>query len=256
VSSSDPHRLDAEISAMRERLSDLEALRDALTSGSVDAIVVGPDDDRKRVLLLSGAYARYRRLVEDMEQGAVTVSRRGEIIFANRSFAAMLKASVSDLFRQPLSHFVAPSHQETLALLLSPRDKRRSVDVALQDRNGVQHVARLSLISDQEEFLTIMVTDLTRDEELREAGETVSAISSGGADAVVRNGDQVVLLDSGAGGPRAADVAAAVLRIRTLVESLKARPGLGAAERSIVEALDRQAAQLADLGGPAALQAP
>ena len=41
-------------------LSEAEQLRQAIASGEVDAFLVGKDDKEKRVLLLAGAYQRYR----------------------------------------------------------------------------------------------------------------------------------------------------------------------------------------------------
>jgi PAS domain S-box-containing protein len=247
---SESDRIDAQITVLKETLEDLEALREALAAGAIDAIVVGPDDDHKRVLLLSGAYARYRRLVEDMDQGAVTVSRRGEIIFANKSFASLLGTTVSDLFRHPLSSFVAAGDHDNLELLLSPRDKLRSLELSLQGRTGARYPARFTMISDHDEFLTIIVTDLSREEELREAGDTVAAIQKGNVDAVVRDDDQVIMLDPRRAASGLGDLTSAALKLRALVESLRARPGLGPAERVIVDALDRQASEIAELAEP------
>jgi hypothetical protein len=71
------YEIENQIESLREQLQEAEELRHAISHGQVDAFVVGPTDDSKRVLMLSGAYARYRQLVEEMQQGAVTVSRSG-----------------------------------------------------------------------------------------------------------------------------------------------------------------------------------
>src|SRR3970282_1857215 len=104
----DPLALEQEIAALRQQLRDAEDLQHAISRGEVDAFVVGPTEDTKRVLMLSGAYARYRQLVEDMQQGAVTVSRAGEIMFANHAFADLLGSRPIDLFRAPLHQYVEP----------------------------------------------------------------------------------------------------------------------------------------------------
>ena len=79
----DSLELEQQIETLRQQLHEAEDLRRAISHGEVDAFVVGPTEDSKRVLMLSGAYSRYRQLVEDMQQGAVTVARSGEIMFAN-----------------------------------------------------------------------------------------------------------------------------------------------------------------------------
>ena len=73
----DTLQIENQIESLRQQLQEAEELRHAISNGHVDAFVVGPTDDSKRVLMLSGAYARYRQLVEEMQQGAVTVSRSG-----------------------------------------------------------------------------------------------------------------------------------------------------------------------------------
>src|SRR3970040_356189 len=128
--------LELEIEALRQRLQEAEELREAISHGEVDAFVVGPTEDSKRVLMLSGAYARYRQLVEDMQQGAVTVSRSGEIMFANHSFAALLKMSPVDLFRVPLQRYVAAADRQKLVALLNPRAGQPDIVAALLRADG------------------------------------------------------------------------------------------------------------------------
>src|SRR4026208_265683 len=105
----EPMDLELPIEPLGTQPPEPHERRHAISHGEVDAFVVGPSDDSKRVLMLSGAYARYRQLVEEMQQGAVTVSQTGEIMFANHAFAAMLGLAPIDLFRVPLTRYVAPS---------------------------------------------------------------------------------------------------------------------------------------------------
>jgi len=100
--------LELQIESLRAQLHEAEELRHAISHGQVDAFIVGPTEDSKRVLMLSGAYARYRQLVEEMQQGAVTVSRSGEIMFANQAFAAMVGLAPIDIFRVPLARYPRP----------------------------------------------------------------------------------------------------------------------------------------------------
>ncbi len=186
--------LELEIDSLRQRLEEAEELREAISLGKVDAFVVGSSEDSKRVLMLSGAYARYRQLVEDMQQGAVTVSRSGEIMFANHSFAALLKMSPVDLFRVPLQRYVAPGDRQKLTALLNPRAGQPDVVVSLLRPDGAEQPVRISLVSANDDFTTLLITERAADEE--EAAATVQAIRNGQVDAVVVEGDRVVMLDS------------------------------------------------------------
>jgi PAS domain S-box-containing protein len=190
----DAAALEQQIETLKQQLEDAEELRHAISTGSVDAFVVGPSDDSKRVLMLSGAYARYRQLVEDMQQGAVTVSRGGEIMFSNHAFAELVGLRPIDLFRVPLQSYVAPSDRAGLDGLLSPRPGQPDAQSTLRARDGSERRVRMSLVSANDDFITLLVTELSHDEEV--AGATLEAIRNGSVDALVVGGDQVVMLDS------------------------------------------------------------
>jgi PAS domain S-box-containing protein len=194
TSAVDAAALEREILALRQQLEDAEELRIAISHGQVDAFVVGPSDDAKRVLMLSGAYARYRQLVEDMQQGAVTVSRGGEIMFANHAFADLIGLRPIDLFRVPLQQYVAAPDRESVGALLAPRPGQPDVRATLAARDGGERRVRMSLVSANDDFSTLLVTELSHEEEV--AGATVDAIRNGSVDALVIGGDKVVMLDS------------------------------------------------------------
>src|SRR5882672_2240549 len=55
---------------------------------------------------LNGAEHPYRIMVETMQQGAVTLTGDGTIVYANRSFAAMLDMPLEDVIGSTMSRFV------------------------------------------------------------------------------------------------------------------------------------------------------
>jgi len=188
------YEIENQIESLRQQLQEAEELRHAITHGQVDAFVVGPTDDSKRVLLLSGAYARYRQLVEEMQQGALTVSRSGEIMFANHAFAAMVGLAPADVFRVPLARYLVPSDAGEAATLLQPRAGTAEIKATLRAVNGRQQPVRINLVCANDDFITLLVTE--RDGAEEEAGATVEAIRTGAVDALVIGGEQVVMLDS------------------------------------------------------------
>lgn len=186
--------LEQQIQSLRQQLHEAEELRHAIVQGEVDAFVVGPTDEAKRVLMLSGAYARYRQLVEEMQQGALTLGRSGEIMFANQAFAAMLGLAPADVFRTPLARYLVPGHNGDAAMLLQPSPGSAEIKAVLQGASGRQQPVRISLVSSNDDFVTLLVTE--RDPHEEEAGATVEAIRTGAVDALVVGGEQVVMLDS------------------------------------------------------------
>lgn len=190
----EPMDLELQIESLRAQLHEAEELRHAISHGQVDAFVVGPSDDSKRVLMLSGAYARYRQLVEEMQQGAVTVSRSGEIMFANQAFAGMVGLAPIDIFRVPLTRYLMASDAKEAATLLQPHPGKAEIKATLRGASGGHVPVRIAPISASDEFITMLVTE--RDESENDAGATVEAIRSGSVDALVIGGEQVVMLDS------------------------------------------------------------
>jgi PAS domain S-box-containing protein len=186
----DTLELEREIEDLRQRLQEAEDLREAISLGQVDAFVVGPSEDAKRVLMLSGAYARYRQLVEEMAQGAVTVNRSGEIMFANQSFATMLGVAPGDLFRTPLARYLGGTENGGLQEV----GQKTDVKATLRRADGAELRVRMALVAANDDFTTLLVTERDHGEEV--AGETLDAIRNGSVDALVVAGEQVVMLDS------------------------------------------------------------
>lgn len=191
----EPVQQERDILDLRQTFEDAEAICHALRRGEVDAVVVGQNDEEKRVLLLSGSYARYRQLVEDMLQGAVTLTGSGEILFANHAFADMTGVALIDLFRSPLERYVAPADRARLRGLLSPRPGQRDVEIALVRPDGTRARVRAGVVSASDDFVTLIVTPVSvRNRDDAEA--TLDAIHEGTVDAFVVGGKQVVMLDS------------------------------------------------------------
>jgi PAS domain S-box-containing protein len=169
----DPARLDAEISALRQRLDEAEDMRRAITSGEVDAFVVGSGSDNQRVLLLAGAYQRYRQVVERMQQGAVTVSVAGDVLFANQRFADMIGVPMSRLFAAPLEAYVTVQDRARLSSFLLVAARNSSVEAVFVRHDGTQFSARLALASFSDGYLTLLITDLEPLQRLTAACEQI-----------------------------------------------------------------------------------
>ena len=112
------------------------------------------------VLLLANAYQRYRQLVERMQQGAVTATANGHILFANQRFSDMLGVPLAQLYTAPLESYVGVSDRARLSafLMVSARDSR--VEVELSRRDGTTIPVRMSLASFADGYASLLVTDL------------------------------------------------------------------------------------------------
>jgi len=149
---------EKELQQLREKLEEAEDVRRAITRGEVDAFVVGPGGSG-RVLLLANAYQRYRQLVERMQQGAVTATANGHILFANQRFSEMLGVPLAQLYTAPLESYVTVSDRARLSafLMVSARDSQ--IEVELNRRDGSNIPVRLSLASFADGYASLLVTD-------------------------------------------------------------------------------------------------
>jgi signal transduction histidine kinase len=79
----------------------------AIGAGEVDAFVVSDGGSGQRVFTLSTADRPYRIFVENMRDGAATLSSGGLILYANRRLAELLSCPRETIAGAPLTRFVA-----------------------------------------------------------------------------------------------------------------------------------------------------
>jgi signal transduction histidine kinase/HPt (histidine-containing phosphotransfer) domain-containing protein/ActR/RegA family two-component response regulator len=89
------------------RLSEAEDTLRAIGAGEVDAFVVSDGGPGRRVFTLSTADRPYRMFVENMRDGAATLSSIGLILYANRRLAELLQCSIETIVGSPLETFLA-----------------------------------------------------------------------------------------------------------------------------------------------------
>ena len=102
---------------LRKRLQAAEDTVRAISTGEVDALVVArPDGDQ--VITLAGAELAYRVLFDQMNEGAVTLTRDGLIGYCNRRFAAIVQTPLARVIGEPLVRFAARAEQGALETLI------------------------------------------------------------------------------------------------------------------------------------------
>jgi diguanylate cyclase (GGDEF)-like protein len=87
------------------RMTEAEDTLRAIGAGEVDAFVVS-DGSGQRVFTLSTADRPYRKFVENMRDGAATLSSSGVILFVNRRLAELLSCTPDTMVGSPLSRFM------------------------------------------------------------------------------------------------------------------------------------------------------
>ena len=185
-------QLLAEIRDLRARVSEAEEPLRAIRSGNVDAMVVGSGRG-ERLLAFEGAESAYRILIENMGEGALTLTPAGLVLYANRRFAEMLRAPLEQVIGSGIHTWFAPESRQVLQTLLrkDALDNRRE-ELALVAADGTQVPIYLSvnrlLAGGMPESLCMIATDLTeqkRNAAMLAAERLARAIMEQGADAIV-----------------------------------------------------------------------
>jgi PAS domain S-box-containing protein len=105
----------AELSA---RLEEAEGTLSAIQRGEVDAVIVAEPAGNK-VFTLQGADHAYRIFLEDMGEGAVTLTQGGLILYANRGFSEIVGAPLEQVIGSAIFRFLSSSDGEVLRDSLS-----------------------------------------------------------------------------------------------------------------------------------------
>ncbi|MEA3185636.1 MAG: hypothetical protein QOJ74_2113 [Ilumatobacteraceae bacterium] len=118
------------------RLSAAEGTLRAIAEGEVDAFVVSDGQSQRRVFTLATADRPYRIFVENMRDGAVTLSSNGLIMYANRRVAELLSRPRATIVGSPLKMFVAGRLPFDLDELRGPTGQGATVEFDLIDSAG------------------------------------------------------------------------------------------------------------------------
>jgi PAS domain S-box-containing protein len=107
----------AELAEVRAQLRELQQTIEAIRTGGVDSLIVGPPG-QEQVYALATADRSYRLIVEAMNEGAATVSARGVILDANPRLGSMTGRNASELIGTPVLDLIPAAHRPAFARLL------------------------------------------------------------------------------------------------------------------------------------------
>src|SRR3984957_8069273 len=189
---SNPQQLAAENKDLRIRLERAEESVREILSGEADALFI-QGAEGAQLFTLTGVDHSYRTLIENMSEGALTLTPEGLILYANRRFAQMLGAPLEKVIGSEIHDWFAPESRQVLQMLLQEDAvANRSGELTLAAADGTQvpvyvSVSRL-LLDEMPDAFCMVATDLTeqkRNEAIVGAEEFARAILEQAADAIV-----------------------------------------------------------------------
>jgi len=127
-----------ETGLLRQRLEHLEEVLEAIRRGEVDGLVASDGDPRPEGLFYrEGSEDPYRVLVETMNEGAVTLSTDGILVYCNTHFAQMVEVAHERLVGSSFLDLTSPDHRpEVQAVLLRCQHGSTKEEIVLRTATG------------------------------------------------------------------------------------------------------------------------
>ncbi len=156
----------ARIAELEVRLQESEETLDAIRRGEIDALVVGGQPDEHQVYTLDSADRPYRVLIEQIQEGAVTLAGDGTVLYCNRRLADLLGTAQERVIGQPLQPHILHDQRPALDLLLArSRQVRSRAEIMFRGVGGTGVAILVSLspmeANDGSLLLCGLLTDLT-----------------------------------------------------------------------------------------------
>jgi diguanylate cyclase (GGDEF)-like protein/PAS domain S-box-containing protein len=157
--------LQIENAALRRQLAQADDTVRAIRAGEVDALFVASASGQ-RLFPLDGADRAYRQLVEEMGEGALTLSSAGVVLYANQRFAEMLGRRLPRVVGSHIGTWVAPEGQDSLATLFAAGTySKRTAEVDLLALGGARVPTFLSasrlVVDGLPDAVCMVATDLS-----------------------------------------------------------------------------------------------
>jgi PAS domain S-box-containing protein len=147
---------------LRTRLNELEDALSAIRNGEVDAIVV-TGQKGEQVYSVSSAETPYRTFIEEMSEGAVTLTKKGVIIYCNQRFTEIVQSPYEKVVGTSIQQFIAPHDNSRLDQLLDQmtHDKHDVLIVSLTNTTYLRLSIHLLPPYLQGEHYILIATDIT-----------------------------------------------------------------------------------------------
>jgi PAS domain S-box-containing protein len=149
---------------LQQQLREAKESFAAIKAGNIDALVIA-DKKVLKVFTEHTADKTYRFLVEKMNEGAVTISEDGTILYCNSYFAKMVKVPLQKIPGTKFKNFIDdPSNERFETLLKQGGDIVIKEEVCIKTKKGKAIPALISannLLLNYNSILSIIITDLT-----------------------------------------------------------------------------------------------
>lgn len=157
-----------ELRALRQKLREAQETLEAIQSGDVDAVVVSGDQG-SQIYTLSGAEEPYRIFLERMQEGAVTLSESGLILFSNQKFAEFAGEALEKVIGSSLDEYLpADACRELLDTVDSKEGAKIESEMQGLHRTIPVVLTASKIVTVESPVVCLVVTDQSGRRERRE----------------------------------------------------------------------------------------
>ena len=161
-------QLASELQKLRAQLEEANDTIDAIRSGEVDALVVNSMDGHQ-LYTLKNVDQTYRIFIEQMNEGAVTLSENNTILYCNSQFASLAKLPLEKVKGQSFFSFVTKNCRELCIELIQNAwmtDKKGELFLQAGDGSTIPVLMSFKTLHlDEGLSMSIIITDLTLQKE-------------------------------------------------------------------------------------------
>lgn len=154
---------------LRAKLQESEDILEAIRTGAVDALTIqGPNGPQ--IYTIKGADHTYRILIEEMNEGALTLNRQAIILFCNSRFAEFLRLPLEKVIGTSIFNFLLKKDHNYFKRLFEQGWKKSSKgEFVLQSNDGKIlpfSISMNTLHTSDPPSLGVIVTDLSAEKEI------------------------------------------------------------------------------------------
>lgn len=154
-----------ELRSLREKLREAQETLEAIQSGEVDAVVVSGSQG-SQIYTLTGAEEPYRIYVEQMQEGAMTASESGMILYCNKKFSEMLGMPLEKVISSQITDHLEQGDWESITEGMAV-DQGVKLETVLRGNGKAVPVMittnKLATVEDP--LICMVVTDMTAQKE-------------------------------------------------------------------------------------------
>ena len=147
---------------LHSRLIEIEETLAAIRNGEVDAIMVSGSRG-EQVYSISSAETPYRIFIEQMSEGAVTLTTEGTILYCNPRFAEIVQTPFERVIGSSLNRFIAPEDISKLDSFLAQLTQNKHDVLIVNLTNSLYLRLSIYLLPSylQGDYFILIATDIT-----------------------------------------------------------------------------------------------